>query len=199
MIAYIEGQLLAKYSDSLVLVCGGVGYEVRVVPKLLDRLGAGEDLVQLHTYLVVREDEHSLYGFERAAERQLFARLLRVSGVGPRLALAMLATEDPDSLVAAIRGQDSARLSRIPGIGKRTAERLILDLGDRLQDWSYTQGSHTQAAAAPQVSSALQEAEQALLGLGYSPREIASCWQSIDQPESLSAAELIRQALKSSR
>ena len=189
MIVLVEGEILSKQQDSVVILCAQLGYEVKATPRLIQSLPAVGNTVRLHTYLLVREDEHSLYGFNNAQERELFVQLMRVSGIGPRLALTMLAAQEPDSLVLAIRSQDSKALSSIPGIGKKTAERLLLELTDRLQSWSYTS----------EVSSdnqAMRDAEQALLNLGFSSKEIHALFQQTPQADQLSTEQLVRLALQ---
>ena len=189
MIVLVEGEILSKQQDSVVILCAQLGYEVKATPRLIQSLPAVGNTVRLHTYLLVREDEHSLYGFNNAQERELFVQLMRVSGIGPRLALTMLAAQEPDSLVLAIRSQDSKALSSIPGIGKKTAERLLLELTDRLQSWSYTS----------EVSSdnqAMRDAEQALLNLGFSSKEIHALFKQTPQTDQLSTEQLVRLALQ---
>ena len=189
MIVLVEGEILSKQQDSVVILCAQLGYEVKAAPRLIQSLPAVGNTVRLHTYLLVREDEHSLYGFNNAQERELFVQLMRVSGIGPRLALTMLAAQEPDSLVLAIRSQDSKALSSIPGIGKKTAERLLLELTDRLQSWSYTS----------EVSSdnqAMRDAEQALLNLGFSSKEIHALFKQTPQADQLSTEQLVRLALQ---
>ena len=194
VIVFVEGELLAKQSDSVVVLCSQLGYEIKSTPRLLHSLPSVGERVRLHTHLLVREDEHSLYGFSSAQERKLFLLLMRVSGIGPKLALAMIGAQEPDALVLAIKTQDAKALSALPGIGKKTAERLILELTDRLQHWSYSGESEPPAPANP----AMQDAELALLGLGYSQKEINNLFKNTASVESLSTEELVRVALQSS-
>ena len=194
MIVFVEGELLAKQTDSVVVLCSQLGYEIKSTPRLLHSLPSVGERVRLHTHLLVREDEHSLYGFSSAQERELFLLLMRVSGIGPKLALAMIGAQEPDALVLAIKTQDAKALSALPGIGKKTAERLILELTDRLQHWSYSGESEPPAPANP----ARQDAELALLGLGYSQKEINNLFKNTAGVEQLSTEELVRVALQSS-
>ena len=194
VIVFVEGELLAKQSDSVVVLCSQLGYEIKSTPRLLHSLPSVGERVRLHTHLLVREDEHSLYGFSSAQERELFLLLMRVSGIGPKLALAMIGAQEPDALVLAIKTQDARALSALPGIGKKTAERLILELADRLQHWSYSGESEAPAPANP----ARQDAELALLGLGYSQKEINNLFKNTASVEKLSTEELVRVALQSS-
>ena len=193
VIVFVEGELLAKQTDSVVVLCSQIGYEIKSTPRLLHSLPSVGERVRLHTHLLVREDEHSLYGFSSAQERELFLLLMRVSGIGPKLALAMIGAQEPDALVLAIKTQDAKALSALPGIGKKTAERLILELTDRLQHWSYSGESEPPAPANP----ARQDAELALLGLGYSQKEINNLFKNTADVESLSTEELVRVALQS--
>ena len=193
VIVFVEGELLAKQTDSVVVLCSQLGYEIKSTPRLLHSLPSVGERVRLHTHLLVREDEHSLYGFSSAQERELFLLLMRVSGIGPKLALAMIGAQEPDALVLAIKTQDAKALSALPGIGKKTAERLILELTDRLQHWSYSGESEPPPPANP----AMQDAELALLGLGYSQKEINNLFKNTASVESLSTEELVRVALQS--
>ena len=194
VIVFVEGELLAKQTDSVVVLCSQLGYEIKSTPRLLHSLPSVGERVRLHTHLLVREDEHSLYGFSSAQERELFLLLMRVSGIGPKLALAMIGAQEPDALVLAIKTQDAKALSALPGIGKKTAERLILELTDRLQHWSYSGESEPPAPANP----AMQDAELALLGLGYSQKEINNLFKNTAGVEQFSTEELVRVALQSS-
>ena len=193
VIVFVEGELLAKQTDSVVVLCSQIGYEIKSTPRLLHSLPSVGERVRLHTHLLVRPDEHSLYGFSSAQERELFLLLMRVSSIGPKLALAMIGAQEPDALVLAIKTQDAKALSALPGIGKKTAERLILELTDRLQHWSYSGESEPPAPANP----ARQDAELALLGLGYSQKEINNLFKNTASVESLSTEELVRLALQS--
>src|SRR5207237_3976231 len=133
MIAHLRGRLIAKHPNNIVVEANGVGYELNIsVPTFSDLPAAGSE-VAMHVYTHVREDTLSLYGFLRREEKQLFEKLLGVSGIGPKLAITVLSGMRAEQMVAAIRGNDVAMLTRIPGIGKYTAERLVLELGDRLE------------------------------------------------------------------
>jgi Holliday junction DNA helicase RuvA len=164
MIALLAGTLAAKEADRVVIrTPSGVGYECFVATRTLAELpGAGQP-VELHTSLVVREDEQSLYGFATVEERRVFQRLLQASGVGPRLALAMLSAHSSERLVRAIRDRDIAALVAVPGVGKKTAERLVLELADKTED--------LEAGPAAPVSTASDAATKALVRLGYAAPE----------------------------
>ena len=132
MIAHLRGRLLTKHPNRAVVETGGVGYDVTIsVPTFSDLPAIGGE-VALHIHTHVREDQIALYGFLRPAEKQLFEKLITVSGIGPKLAITILSGMAADEMVAAIRGNDIARLTRIPGIGKKTAERMVLELRDKL-------------------------------------------------------------------
>jgi Holliday junction DNA helicase RuvA len=159
MIAHLRGRLISKHPNQAIIEAGGVGYDVAIsVPTFSELPGAGSE-VALHIHTHVREDALALYGFLRREEKQLFEKLLAVSGIGPRLAITILSLP-AEQIVAAIRGNDAARLTRIPGIGKKTAERMVLELRDRLEDFGA-------APAAPTVSPVEEDVLSALVNLGY--------------------------------
>lgn len=162
MIAHLRGKLLAKHPNQAIVETAGVGYDVTIsVPTFSDLPAIGAD-VALYIHTHVREDALALYGFLRASEKLLFEKLITVSGIGPKLAITILSGMAADEMVGAIRGNDVAKLTRIPGIGKKTAERMVLELRDKLPE--------TSAAAAPAVS-AMNATEEdvlsALVNLGY--------------------------------
>ena len=150
MIASVEGTLALRDPTGIVITtAGGTGYQLEVPLGVFERLPAVGTTLQLHTELVVREDAWALYGFDTPLERAVFRRLLGASGVGARIALAMLSALGPDRTVRAIREKDLAALASVPGIGKKKAERLVLELGDRLDDLPVSVGSIPGAAATP--------------------------------------------------
>lgn len=162
MIAHLRGKLLAKHPNQAIVEAGGVGYDVTItVPTFSDLPGVGGE-VALYIHTHVREDALALYGFLRSAEKQLFEKLITVSGIGPKLAITILSGMAADEMVGAIRGNDSARLTRIPGIGKKTAERMVLELRDKLP----TQ-SAGEIAAKPAISAVEEDVLSALVNLGY--------------------------------
>src|SRR5712671_7403847 len=134
MIAHLRGKLLAKHPNQVVVETGGVGYEVNISVPTFSELSANGSEVALHIHTHVREDVISLYGFLRPAEKQLFEKLMTVSGIGAKLAITILSGMAADEMVGAIRGNDVARLTKIPGIGKKTAERMVLELRDKLPE-----------------------------------------------------------------
>jgi Holliday junction DNA helicase RuvA len=162
MIAHLRGRLLAKHPNQVVVETGGVGYDVTIsVPTFSDLPGVGSE-VALHIHTHVREDLIALYGFIRPAEKHLFEKLITVSGIGPKLAITILSGMAADEMVGAIRGNDIARLTRIPGIGKKTAERMVLELRDKLPPTGVGE-----VPAAPVMSAMEEDVLSALVNLGY--------------------------------
>jgi Holliday junction DNA helicase RuvA len=162
MIAHLRGKLLAKHPNQAIVEAGGVGYDVTIsVPTFSDLPAAGAE-VTLHIHTHVREDMIALYGFLRPSEKILFEKLITVSGIGPKLAITILSGMAADEMVGAIRGNDVVRLTRIPGIGKKTAERMVLELRDKLPET----GS-AMATAAPAMSAVEEDVVSALVNLGY--------------------------------
>jgi len=162
MIAHLRGTLLVKHPNQALVETGGVGYDVTIsVPTFSDLPTAGAE-VALHIHTHVREDALALYGFLRLEEKQLFEKLLTVSGIGPKLAITILSGMPADEMVGAIRGGDVARLTRIPGIGKKTAERMVLELRDKLP----AVGAAAEVSA-PQATPMEEDVISALVNLGY--------------------------------
>lgn len=193
MIRRIRGVLLGRDADSVEVLAGdGLGYEVHVPLGLLDRLPAAGEEVELHTVMVVRDDAMELYGFGSARERELFRRLRTVSGVGPRLALAILGALPADRVVGSIRARDHASLQTVSGVGKKTAERIAIELADKLDDLGDAEpGLPTGGATAAAV--------QALRALGYGQLEsddaVRRAVQSLDGRE-VGAETLVKHALQ---
>jgi holliday junction DNA helicase RuvA len=160
MIAHLRGRLLAKHPNQAIVEAGGVGYDVVIsVPTFSDLPVVGSE-VALHIHTHVREDALALYGFLRPAEKTLFEKLITVSGIGPKLAITILSGMPADEMIGAIRGNDVAKLTRIPGIGKKTAERMVLELRDKLQTF-------VEVPASPPVSAVEEDVISALVNLGY--------------------------------
>ncbi len=160
MIAHLRGKLIAKHPNQAIVEAGGVGYDVTIsVPTFTDLPSAGTE-VALHIHTHVREDAIALFGFLRPDEKQLFERLISVSGIGPKLAITILSGMPTPDMVSAIRGNDVAKLTRIPGIGKKTAERMVLELRDKLEQFGA-------APAAPPISAIEEDVLSALVNLGY--------------------------------
>ena len=186
MIGQLRGQLAAKNPPEVVIDCRGVGYELLVPMSSFYNLPALGQEVTLLTHLVVREDAQTLYGFGSAAERATFRELIKVSGVGPRTALAVLSGMSATELAQAVAAQEAGRLVKVPGIGKKTAERLLLELKGKL-------GADLGPAAAP-VSDAQNDILQALLALGYNDREAAAALKAL--PADVGVSDGIKLALK---
>jgi Holliday junction DNA helicase RuvA len=162
MIAHLRGKLLAKHPNQAIVEVSGVGYDVTItVPTFSDLPTLGAE-VALHVHTHVREDLIALYGFLRPAEKKLFEKLITVSGIGPKLAITILSGMAADEMVAAIRGNDIARLTRIPGIGKKTAERMVLELRDKLPV-----AGAGEVAAIPTRNAIEEDVLSALANLGY--------------------------------
>ncbi|HEX6557961.1 MAG TPA: Holliday junction branch migration protein RuvA [Longimicrobiales bacterium] len=192
MISRIRGVLVRRDLSSIeVMTSGGVTYELLIPLTVFERLPREGNEVELRTYHVVREDSTELYGFIDNAERTLFGRLLSASGVGPRLALNMLSSLNPDRLVAAITQKDIVALKRIPGLGAKKAERLVLELADRLDDVAV--GTRQPRGAGGATA---EEAVGALVALGYNNAEAsAAVRKALDEQSGLIGIELIKAAL----
>ena len=187
MIGRIQGILVEKNFPQVIVSCNGVGYEIDVPMSTFYPLPRTGEEVTLLTHLVVREDAHLLFGFLTAAERGAFRQLLKISGVGPKVALSVLSGLSVDDLSAAVQSEDTGRLTKIPGIGKKTAERLVLELRDKLPKTLGTARAEAAGAAGGDVVGAL-------LALGYNDREAQSAVKQI--PADLPLADAIRHALK---
>jgi Holliday junction DNA helicase RuvA len=189
MIGRITGVLLEKNPPQLVVDVSGVGYEIDVPMSTFYNLPRIGEKVSLFTHLVVREDAHLLYGFGTEAERATFRQLLKVSGVGPKVALAVLSGMSVNDLAEAVAVQESGRLTKVPGIGKKTAERLLLELKDKLKvDVRITVGG---VAAVP---SSAADILNALISLGYNEKEALYAIKQL--PKDVAVSDGIRQALK---
>lgn len=196
MIGRLTGHLLQKQPPELLIDVNGVGYEVSAPMSTFYALPEIGEKVVLHTHMVVREDAQLLYGFSNESERTLFRILIKINGVGPKLALTILSGIAAEDFVRCIHDNDAAALVRLPGIGKKTAERLIVELRDKLgsEDQPSTQsdGATIMSAAA---SSPISDAVSALISLGYKPNEASRIVRSINT-EGLNTEEIIRQALQ---
>ncbi|MBN2690236.1 MAG: Holliday junction branch migration protein RuvA [Burkholderiaceae bacterium] len=188
MIGRLHGILLDKSPPQILLDVGGVGFEVDVPMSTLYVLPAVGQTVTLLIHTVIREDAHLLYGFATAGERATFRELLKISGIGPRIALAVLSGLSVAEIAQAVTQQDTARFTRVPGIGKKTAERLLLELKGKL-------GADLGGGAAAGAAGSTSDVLQALVSLGYSEREAAAAVKTL--PEGCSVDDGIRQALKS--
>ena len=187
MIGKISGKLIARHPPQIVVDVHGVGYEIDVPMSTFYQLPATGSEITLYTHLIVREDAHHLYGFASEQERHVFRQLLKISGVGARTALSVLSGMSVSDLYEAVSAQDSGRLIRVPGIGRKTAERLLLELKDKLEVMVVSTAT---TAAAGTTSDILN----ALLALGYNDKEAQ--WAVKQLPGGSAVAEGIRQALK---
>ena len=195
MIGRLRGIILEKQAPNLVLDVQGVGYEVAAPMSTFCNLPALEQEVSLYTHLVVREDAQLLYGFATIRERLLFRSLLKVNGVGAKLALTILSGSDVDDFARSVQEGDAASLTRLPGVGKKTAERLIIEMRDRLKEVSGAMGLKPVTSEAAILAGAKDEASEALVALGYKPAEADKMIRAVSG-ENLTTAELIRQALQ---
>ncbi|HZY16707.1 MAG TPA: Holliday junction branch migration protein RuvA [Ramlibacter sp.] len=187
MIGKLTGTLAEKNPPQVLVDCHGVGYEVNVPMSTFYNLPALGDRISLLTHFVVREDAQVLFGFGSAGERDAFRQLIRISGVGPRTALAVLSGMGVGDIAQAVTQQDASRLVKVPGIGKKTAERLLLELKGKI-------GADLGAVGGPAVDAAQGDILQALVALGYSDKEAQAALKSL--PKDASVSEGIKQALK---
>jgi Holliday junction DNA helicase RuvA len=190
MIGRLRGILLEKQPPELLIETSGVAYEVQASMQTFYQLPLINQEIILYTHLIIREDAHQLYGFYNKQERVLFRALLKVNGVGPKLALTILSSSSPEEFVRCVNEGDTASLVRLPGVGKKTAERLVIEMRDRVvnEDFILPSSSHS-------INSSHQDAMSALIALGYKPQEASRALQNIVS-ENQSSEELIRLALK---
>jgi Holliday junction DNA helicase RuvA len=199
MISRLRGELIEKQPPLLVIDVQGVGYEVLAPMSTFYNLPEVNREVSLLTLLSVREDAHILYGFLTESERGLFRDLIRVSGIGPKLALSILSSMELTTFVQCVHDNNTTRLIRIPGVGKKMAERLVIEMRDRLKNWgtSTTPSAPTTAPIITQaITSPVEDAVSALIALGYKPND-ARRWVLAVAEEGLSSEALIRRALQS--
>lgn len=196
MISYIKGNLELRGDGFVVVETGGLGYQIFVSPTTLSKLPTTGEQVKLHTFMSVKEDGIALYGFSNAQELELFQRLLGVSGVGPKAALGFLAALTPQELVLAILSDDLKALCKAPGIGKKTAQRVVLELKDKLQtEDAIAMEMEIQPAVTSEQNHSKLEAIEALAALGYSRSEAAKAVHAIAD-ETLTTEEILKAALK---
>ncbi|REC96247.1 Holliday junction branch migration protein RuvA [Kushneria indalinina] len=195
MIGRLHGQLLEKKPPLIVIDVHGVGYELEASMNTLLALPAPGETVRLYTHLSVREDAHLLYGFIDEPERRLFRELIRISGVGPRLALAILSGMERQQFMKSVMEDDTQTLTKLPGVGKKTAERLIIEMRDRFKHWpefeQLAQG--VEETELPLEADNHADAEAALIALGYKPTEATRMLSGLDS--TLSTEALIKMAL----
>ncbi|SDS72181.1 Holliday junction DNA helicase subunit RuvA [Halopseudomonas xinjiangensis] len=198
MIGRLTGVVLEKQPPFILLDVQGVAYELDAPMSTFYELPAVGERAVLHTHMVVREDAQLLYGFSHKRERELFRELIKLNGVGPKLALALMSGLDVDELVRAVQAQDTSALVKVPGVGKKTAERLLVELKDRFKAWETLPGPLKPLGPgrqATQPASQSSDAVSALISLGYKPQEASKAVAAIEEP-GLSSEELIRRALK---
>ena len=197
MIGQLRGIILEKQPPQLLLGVNGVGYEIDAPMSTFYLLPDVGQEVTLHTHFVVREDAHLLYGFYGLEERLLFRTLLKVNGVGPRLALTILSGIEPGEFVHCIVNNDTARLVGLPGVGKKTAERLVVEMRDKLSGWQSIAVSdlNKNTTGGNQKNQATQDAVSALIALGYKPQEASRAVSKIND-DTLNSEEMIRLVLR---
>ena len=196
MIGFLRGRIAAKHPPLLVMDVAGVGYEVEAPMSTFYGLPSVGTETTLHTHLVVREDAHVLFGFGTEGERTLFRELIKVSNVGPRIALAILSGVSVEGFHRCVEAEDVASLVRIPGIGRKTAERLVVEMRDRLKTLIPPQAADGARIAPTEAATPHSEAYGALIALGYKPPEVLRLLKSVD-PSVKSTEEMIRHALRS--
>lgn len=200
MIGFIRGKLAAKHPPDILIDVGGVGYELQIPMTTLFQLPEVGAEVMLLTHFVVREDAQQLFGFVDESDRKLFRELIKVSGVGPKLALTLLSGMDARAFSQCLQRDDVASLVALPGVGKKTAERLLVEMRDKAGKWlEELSPDLSNSSGAPRVTVQVDhrsEAEQALVALGYKLPEAAKWVASVDDDTVVSSEELIRRALK---
>ena len=201
MISYVKGRLSAVEEDRIIVEAGPVGLAVHVPLSLLDELPRVGEEILVHTYFQVREDAMTLYGFLHKQDRDMFRQLLGVSGIGPKAALGILSAMKPDALRLAILAGDVKAISKAPGVGSKTAQRLILDLKDKmpLEASLYALGESApggEALPAAGLDEARKEAVEALLALGYTQGEAAGAVRRVESREDMTAEDVLKASLK---
>ena len=197
MIGFLRGVLRDKQPPGLMIEVQGVGYEVEAPMTTFYDLPAVGETVTLFTHLAIREDAHTLYGFSKPSDRKLFRALIKVNGVGAKLALTILSGMDAGLFAHCVQAGDTAALVKLPGVGKKTAERLVVEMRDRVADWGMPAVAAAGAASSPgpDVANPVEEAVSALVALGYKPQEASRMVRAIDTAD-LSTEDIIRAALQ---
>ena len=194
MIAYIKGNLEIKLNDSVIVETGGVGYKIFMPQNEIEKLGNIGDLVKVHTYYYVREDNISLYGFSTQEKLRMFELLIQTSGIGAKSALTILANIEPHTFALAVVTNDDTRLTKIPGIGKKTAARMILELKDKMKVELDGQDASNEIEEKITFNENVEEAISALQVLGYNKRDIEKAFEKEDL-NGLSVEDTIRRGL----
>jgi Holliday junction DNA helicase RuvA len=203
VIGRLRGTLLEKLAPEVLIECGGIGYEVTMPMTSIYALPELNEQAIIYTHFVVREDAQLLYGFANKVERRLFRLVIKVNGVGPKLGLAILSSMSADQFVSCVSHDDLTSIVKIPGVGKKTAERLLIEMRDRLKDWQVTSTASTITDSLPIelhhenafITNAKGDATNALVSLGYSQQQADKAIRVVFKAESTSE-DLIRDALK---
>jgi len=193
MIGRLKGTVIDKQAPDLLLDVNGVGYELLLPLNTFFDIPEVGETVTLHTHFVVREDAQQLYGFSQLEERVLFRYLIKVNGVGPKMALAILSGMSTDQFVRCVRSDDLAALVKVPGVGKKTAERLLIEMRDKLDNMMVEGAEDSLPTASKDINA---EAESALTALGYRPQDAAKMVNRVASDNATTAEQLIRAALK---
>lgn len=199
MISYIKGELTEVFEDTVVVETNGIGYNIRVPGSVLDRLPSVGSSVRIYTYLYVKEDAMNLFGFLNRDDLSVFKLLLNVSGIGPKGALAILSTIGPDDLRFAVLSEDVKTISSAPGIGAKTAKRLIIELKDKLKLAEVFETAHAnkeKASSENDVLLARNEAVEALVALGYASAQAMKAVQQVENAEEKDSEQILKEALK---
>lgn len=199
MIGRIRGVLVDKKPPEIQIDVAGICYEVQVPMSTLYQLPELGKELTLHTHFVVREDAQLLYGFFEEKDKSMFRSLIKINGVGPKMALGILSSMEADEFVRAVRSNDINAMVKMPGIGKKTAERLLIEMRDRIKDWDGGDEASSSAAPISASASITNDAETALISLGYKPQQAAHAIAQVlkARPEIRNSEELIRYSLKS--
>ena len=197
LIGMLRGAVVDRDDNQVCIMVGGIGHEVLCTLNALSLTAGSQTDISLWTHLIVREDVLQLYGFADKRERALFRELIRISGIGPKVALAVLSGMDAEGLIRAIHNGDAARLTKLPGIGKKTAERLIVEMRDPLAGWQTGVSFSSPGTDSSPVSDLNSEAEAALISLGYKPAEASRMLSSVRETDGLSVEAMLRAALQS--
>lgn len=198
MYSYIKGELVEIMDDVIVVEAGQIGYNIHIPASMIDNFtGTGQD-VKIYTYLHVKEDDMQLYGFLTRDDLNIFKLLLGVSGIGPKGALAVLSVMTPDDLRFAVLGEDAKAIAKAPGIGNKTAQRVILELKDKLslEDAFEAKTAHVAETNTNSLSNVKNEAVQALTALGYSASEALKAVNGVELTEDITVEEVLKEALK---
>ena len=199
MISYIKGELTEVFEDTVVVETNGIGYNIRVPGSVLDRLPSVGSSVRIYTYLYVKEDAMNLFGFLNRDDLSVFKLLLNVSGIGPKGALAILSTIGPDDLRFAVLSEDVKTISSAPGIGAKTAKRLIIELKDKVklaEVFETALANKEKASSENDVLLARNEAVEALVALGYASAQAMKAVQQVENAEEKDSEQILKEALK---